>query len=45
MDNATLLHNTKMSQTWGTLQVIILASVFLIVSVMKPWNKKKNKAV
>lgn len=45
MDNATLLHNINMSQTWGTLQVLILASVFLIVSVMKPWNKKKTKTI
>lgn len=45
MDNATLVHNIQMSQTWGTLQVLILILVFLIVSVMKPWNKKKSKTV
>lgn len=41
MSSATLLHNTAMSQLWGSIQVIILILVFLIVSVIKPWKKKK----
>ena len=43
MTDATLLHNIEMSQTYGTIQVIILVVAFLVVSVLKPWKKKKSK--
>ena len=43
MDDTTLLHNVKMSQIWGTVQVTILVLAFIVVSVQKPWKlKKKN---
>ena len=42
MTDATLLHNIEMSQTYGTIQVIILVVAFLVVSVLKPWKKKKS---
>lgn len=42
MDDSTLLHNVRMSQIWGTVQVAILVLSFLVVSVLKPWKAKKN---
>lgn len=42
MDDATLLHNVKMSQIWGTVQVAILVLTFIVVSVQKPWKPKKK---
>ncbi|MDH6310455.1 putative membrane protein [Dysgonomonas sp. PFB1-18] len=42
MDDATLLHNVKMSQIWGTVQVAILVITFIVVSVQKPWRPKKK---
>lgn len=33
-------HNLKMTQTWGTLQSVILLS-FIVISVLKPWKKGK----
>lgn len=42
MDDATLLHNVKMSQIWGTVQVAILVITFIVISVQKPWKPKKK---
>lgn len=42
MDDSTLLHNVRMSQIWGTIQVAILVLSFLVVSVLKPWKTKKK---
>lgn len=42
MDDSTLLHNVRMSQIWGTIQVVILVVSFLVVSVLKPWKTKKK---
>lgn len=42
INDATLLHNLEMSRIWGTLQVALLILVFLVVSVLKPWKKKKR---
>ncbi|WP_029902185.1 DUF2269 family protein [Prevotella sp. 10(H)] len=39
ISSADYFHNLKMTQTWGTVQTIILFS-FIVISVLKPWKKK-----
>lgn len=41
LDHSTFLHNVQMSKICGTIQVVILVVGFIIVSVAKPWKKKK----
>lgn len=41
LTNAELLHNLEMSKIYGSIQTSLLIIVFLVVSVMKPWRKKR----
>lgn len=41
LTNTELLHNLEMSKLYGSIQTSLLIIVFLVVSVMKPWRKKR----
>ena len=42
INDPTLLHNIEMSKIFGTMQVVILILTFIVISVQKPWKKKKS---
>jgi len=42
ISSAEFFHNVEMTRIWGTVQAVILLS-FIIISVIKPWKKKKAK--
>ena len=38
------IHNSQMTSTWGLVQLVLLL-LYIVISVYKPWKKKKNAPV
>ena len=43
LTDPVFLENIRMTQVWGTLQTSLLL-VVIVISVQKPWKKKKSRA-